>query len=160
MPKYKAMAKEIERKFLVNDESYKERAIGSERISQGYISTDPDRTVRVRIKGEKAFITVKTRNEGCVRNEWEFPIPVADAAEMLDACCGNVLSKTRYYVPAGDGLTWEVDEFHNLGTPLTVAEIELPSADAAFELAPFIGREVTGDARYYNSSLSKGFSAG
>lgn len=150
------MAKEIERKFLVTDQKYKNLANREEDIAQGYISVDPDRTVRVRIKGCKAYLTVKTRNHGMTRNEWEYSVPVADAREMLAECCGNILSKTRYYVPAGNGLTWEIDEFHGVHEGLTVAEIELPAENAAFSLPAFIGKEVTGDPAYYNSSLSKG----
>lgn len=150
------MAKEIERKFLVRDDSYKALAVGSDEIAQGYISANPDGTVRVRLKGEKAFLTVKTRNQGCVRNEWEYEIPVADARQMLENCQGSIISKTRYYVPAGDGLQWEVDEFHGIRRGLTVAEIELPSEGTAFAIPSFIGDEVTGDPAYYNSSLSRG----
>ena len=150
------MAKEIERKFLVTDQTYKNLASHKEDIAQGYISVDPDRTVRVRIKGCKAYLTVKTRNHGMTRNEWEFSVPVTDAREMLAECCGNILSKTRYYVPAGNGLTWEIDEFHGVHEGLTVAEIELPAENVAFSRPAFIGKEVTGDPAYYNSSLSKG----
>lgn len=150
------MAKEIERKFLVTDQKYKNLANREEEIAQGYISVDPDRTVRVRIKGCKAYLTVKTRNHGMTRNEWEYSVPVEDAREMLAECCGNILSKTRYYVPAGNGLTWEIDEFHGVHEGLTVAEIELPAENAAFSLPAFIGKDVTGDPAYYNSSLSKG----
>lgn len=150
------MAKEIERKFLVTDQKYKNLANRDEEIAQGYISVDPDRTVRVRIKGCKAYLTVKTRNHGMTRNEWEFSVPVEDAREMLAECCGNILSKTRYYVPAGNGLTWEIDEFHGAHEGLTVAEIELPAENVAFSRPAFIGKEVTGDPAYYNSSLSKG----
>ena len=149
------MAKEIERKFLVVGDSYKALATMSDEIAQGYLSTEPDRTVRVRIKGGKAFVTVKTRNQGITRNEWEYEIPVADACEML-GCCGTVLRKTRHYVPAGEGLTWEVDEFHNPQPGLTVAEIELPSEDTPFAIPSFIGKEVSGAPAYYNSSLAKG----
>ena len=112
--------------------------------------------MRVRLKGEKAFLTVKTRNQGCVRNEWEYEIPAADARQMLENCRGCIISKTRYYIPADDGLQWEVDEFHGTRQGLTVAEIELPSEDTAFAIPSFIGDEVTGDPAYYNSSLSKG----
>lgn len=150
------MAKEIERKFLVKDDTYKALASGSDEIAQGYISADPDGTVRVRLKGDKAFLTVKTRNRGCIRNEWEYEIPVADAREMLENCRGSIISKTRYYVPAGDGLRWEIDEFHGARQGLTVAEIELPTEGTAFAIPPFIGDEVTGNPAYYNSSLSKG----
>lgn len=148
------MAKEIERKFLVTDDSYRGVAASRTEILQGYISTDPDRTVRVRISGSRGFITVKTRNIGAVRNEWEFEIPLADARAMLAAACSSVLSKTRYILPADDGLKWEVDEFHGCLEGLVVAEIELPGEDHPVNRPAFIGREVTGDPRYYNSNLA------
>ena len=149
------MAKEIERKFLVNDDSFKQLATAKHHICQAYISADPDGTVRVRIKDDKAFITVKTRNHGCVRNEWEYEIPLSDAKEMIAACRGGVIDKTRYIIPADNGLVWEIDEFHGRHQGLVVAEIELPSEDASFALPAFIGQEVTGNPAYYNSSLSQ-----
>lgn len=148
------MGKEIERKFLVTDKSFMDSAIEAKRICQGYLSVDPDATVRVRISDDKAFLTVKGRNEGAVRDEWEYPLPLRDAEEMLDRCCGERrLDKTRYIVPYGER-TWEVDEFRGRLAGLTVAEIELDSADDSVELPGFAGREVTGDPRYYNSMLS------
>lgn len=149
------MAKEIERKFLVDSIEYRQLAVSSCEIAQGYICTDPDGTVRVRIKGDKAFITVKSRTVGCSRNEWEYEIPVADARQMMEICCKAVLTKTRFFVPAADGLCWEVDEFHGRHQGLVVAEIELPNEDTPFDKPAFVGREVTGDAAYYNSSLSQ-----
>lgn len=148
------MAKEIERKFLVKDNTYKALSTGSCVMAQGYLSTDIDATVRIRVSGDKAWITVKSRNRGAVRDEWEYAIPVADARQMLIICKGKVIEKTRYYVPSGD-LTWEVDEYHGVHDGLVVAEIELTSADHPVTLPPFIGKEVTGDSRYYNSTLSK-----
>lgn len=153
------MAKEIERKFLVTDDSFKALAIGKKEIRQGYLCVDPDSTVRIRITDSTAFITVKSRNKGCVRDEWEYAIPVSDASQMLDCCHGRTIEKTRYIVPAGeDNLVWEVDEFHGRHEGLVVAEIELPSSDTTFNPAPFIGREVTGEPQYYNSVLSGIFS--
>lgn len=146
------MSKEIERKFLVTDTSYRALATGKAEIVQGYLSRVPERTVRVRLWNDEAFLTVKTRNVGITRNEWEYRIPAADAREMLKACEG-LLEKTRYIVPAGDGLKWEVDEFHGRHEGLTVAEIELPAEDCGFTKAGFVGEEVTGDPRYYNSNL-------
>lgn len=147
------MAKEIERKFLVNDTSYRSQATEVRCISQGYITREQDRVVRVRIADNKAFITVKTRNDGAVRNEWEFEIPVADAREMLGVCAGRIISKKRYIVPAGE-LCWEIDEFEGDLAPLVVAEIELPAADAPFVRPSFVGREVTDDPQYFNSALA------
>ncbi len=148
------MAKEIERKFLVTDASYKELASESHHIVQGYLNRDPDRTVRVRLLDSRGFITVKTRSHGATRNEWEYPIPADDAREMLNACDGPVLEKVRYIVEAGNGLRWEIDEFGGRLSPLVVAEIELPAEDTEFSKPPFIGKEVTGDPRYFNSSLA------
>lgn len=149
------MAKEIERKFLVGDESYKALATENIEICQGYLSTDPEATVRVRIAGDKAFLTVKGRNRGAVRNEWEYPVPASDAIAMLPCCCGRTVEKTRWIVPAENGLKWEVDEFHGRHEGLVVAEIELPAEDTPFVLPAFVGREVTGEPQYYNSALSQ-----
>lgn len=147
------MAKEIEHKYLVRDNSYEAMADGSVRMRQWYLSRRKESTVRVRIAGERAFLTVKGENRGAVRDEWEYEIPVEDALGMLGCCEGGVIDKTRYRVPYG-GLVWEVDRFHGPLEGLTVAEVELPSADLAYEKAPFAGKDVTGDARYYNSALT------
>lgn len=148
------MSKEIERKFLVKDNSFVAMAAEKRRISQGYLSTDADATVRVRVADGRAWLTVKGRNAGAVRDEWEYAIPEADAEEMLDRCCGGRrVDKTRYIVPFG-GRVWEVDVFAGRLAGLSVTEVELDSAEAAVELPPFAGREVTDDARYYNSVLS------
>lgn len=148
------MAKEIERKFLVTDDSFIQLASSASHIRQAYISTSPDATVRLRIRDAEAFLTVKGRNAGAVRDEWEFRIPVAEAEEMaLKLCGGFAIDKTRYIV-MHDGWRWEVDLFHGRLSGLTVAEIEMPTADSNPPLPKFIGREVTGDPRYYNSVLS------
>lgn len=147
------MAKEIERKFLVTGTAYRVLAVKAREMAQGYICREPDSTVRVRVADGEGFITVKTRNHGATRNEWEYPIPAADARDMLAEACGPLVEKTRYVVPAGDGLNWEVDEFHGRLEGLVVAEIELPSEDTPFARPEFIGSEVTGDPRYYNSNL-------
>lgn len=146
------MALEIERKYLVKDSSFVALAASATAIRQGYLSRDADATVRVRIKGEKAYLTVKTRNRGCVRSEFEYEVPVADAEAMLSACKGLVIDKTRYVVPLG-GYNWEVDLFHGALEGIVVAEIELPSEDAEFAVPPFIGEEVTGKPEYYNSNI-------
>ena len=144
------MSKEIERKFIVKDESYKKRASRVIEIRQAYLSTSPDSVVRIRVSGPMAFLTVKSRTHGCERGEWEYPIPVSDAIEIMDACsCSAMISKTRYIVGR-----WEVDEFHGRLSGLTVAEIELQNAEEHFEKPAFLGREVTGDIRYYNSALT------
>ncbi len=152
------MGKEIERKFLVKNSGYRELATESHSIRQGYLSVNPDATVRVRILDDRAFLTVKSRNRGAERGEWEYEIPLCDGEDLLKLCGGNaILEKVRYVVPAAPGpLRWEVDEFGGARAGLIVAEIELPTADAPFEIPDFIGREVTGDPAYYNSSLAAG----
>ncbi len=149
------MAKEIERKYLVDDMSFINQACGKRHIVQAYLSVNPDATVRVRIADDKAYLTVKSRNKGAVRNEWEYEIPVDDASQMIDTCAqSNIIDKTRYLVPAEHGLTWEIDVFHGQHTGLVVAEIELPEPAYRISLPSFIGDEVTGDPKYYNSSLA------
>lgn len=148
------MAKEIEKKYIVIDDTYRQIAARSTVIRQGYLSTDPLRTVRVRVKGANAYVTIKGLTQGYMRDEWEYGIPLADAEDMLDRLCDNIISKIRYEVNIG-GLTWEVDEFQGKLQGLVVAEVELP--DVAYKITSypaFIGKEVTDDPRYYNSVLS------
>ena len=149
------MAQEIERKFLVKGD-FKSEVFKSTRITQGYLSSVPERTVRVRVKGDKGFITIKgIGNEtGASRYEWEKEIPVDDVRELLKICEPGVIDKTRYLVKNGE-YTFEVDEFYGDNDGLTVAEIELPSEDAAFNKPAWLGEEVTGDVRFYNSMLMK-----
>lgn len=149
------MPREIERKFLVTGD-FKQEACDSFRLVQGYISTDPDRTVRVRIKGEQGFLTIKGRSslDGLSRYEWEKEIPVSEALELMNLCVSGVIDKTRYLVPCGDH-TYEVDVFHGANEGLVLAEIELSDELEAFEKPFWLGEEVTGDVRYYNSMLSK-----
>ena len=144
------MAAEIERKFLVK-EGWRPQANGV-CIAQGYLSTVPERTVRVRIKGEKGYLTVKGRNAGIRRAEYEYEIPLADAEAMLALCEQPLIEKRRHLVPY-EGYTWEVDVFAGANEGLVVAEIELPAEDAAFIKPDWVGAEVSGDARYYNASL-------
>jgi len=146
------MGIEIERKFLLNDDGW--RGLGQPTLMrQGYLTADPVRTVRVRIEGERAVLTIKSKSTGATRGEWEYEIPVADAAELLDRLCKQPLvEKVRHRIEHA-GHTWEVDEFQGENAGLVVAEIELGSEDEAFEKPAWIGREVTGDPRYYNSSL-------
>ncbi len=150
------MSKETEYKFLVKDDSYKRMATASHEISQGYISRRPEGTVRVRVLDREGFLTVKGANRGATRDEWEYPIPIDDAREMLSRVCQEgVIEKTRWIVPYG-GLTWEVDEFHGRRAGLVVAEVELPSPDTplpAGGIPAFAGENVTGDPQYYNSNL-------
>lgn len=152
---------EIERKFLVKDESYKQLAISHYTIIQGYISKDPDRTVRVRIKtphdGEgKAYITIKSKpnHVGFSRFEWEKEIAVADAQSLIELCLPGAIEKTRWIVPAEpQGLVWEIDEFHGRLQGRVLAEIELEKEEQAFIKPTFIGDEVTGQTQYYNANM-------
>ena len=149
------MATEIERKFLVSGD-FKPQVRQHTRIIQGYLSSVPERTVRVRVKGEKGFLTIKGigNASGASRYEWEREIPVAEAEELLAICEPGVIDKTRHLVDV-DGKTFEVDEFHGANDGLTVAEIELASETEAFERPAWLGEEVTGQAKYYNSMLMK-----
>ena len=148
------MGVEIERKFLVQGEAW--RAQGTPvLLRQGYLSAQPERTVRVRIEGERAVLTIKSKNVGAARGEWEYPIPVADAAELLDRLCERpLIEKYRRRIPFA-GFVWEVDEFLGDNAGLVVAEIELPAEDAAFDKPDWVGMEVTQDLRYLNSNLIK-----
>ncbi len=148
------MPKEIERKFLVTSNEYKSLGKG-EYIHQGFLSTVKDRVVRVRIKGEKAWLTIKGISHGASRAEFEYEIPFTDARFMLENLCEKpTIEKHRYLVPFA-GFNWEVDEFHGENDGLVVAEIELPAEDTVFDLPAWVGEEVTSDARYYNANLVK-----
>ena len=149
------MAQEIERKILVKGD-FKQEVFKSTRITQGYLSSVPERTVRVRVKGEKGFITIKGigNESGASRYEWEKEIPVDEVRELLRICEPGVIDKTRYLVKNGP-YTFEVDEFYGDNEGLTVAEIELPDEQAQFERPEWLGEEVTGDVRFYNSMLMK-----
>jgi adenylate cyclase len=148
------MAQEIERKFLVKGD-FRPFAMGSSRIVQGYLSSVPERTVRVRIRDDKGYLTVKGAGNktGASRFEWEKEIPVSDAEELLKICEPGIIDKVRYIVPAADELVFEVDEFHGDNEGLLLAEIELPAEDHPFKKPGWLGEEVTGDKRYYNSML-------
>lgn len=149
------MGREIEHKFLVRGD-FKSGAVGSQHIMQGYLSSVPERTVRVRIKDTKGYITVKGAGDssGASRFEWEKEIPVGDAEELLGICEQGVIDKTRYLVPCGEH-TYEVDEFHGDNDGLVVAEVELASEGETFSRPQWLGEEVTGQAQYYNSMLMK-----
>jgi len=143
---------EIERKFLVAGDGWRELGEAT-LLRQGYLSSDPARVVRVRIEGERAFLTIKGKSQGATRGEWEYPIPVSEAAELLDGLCqAPLIEKVRRRI-AVQGHTWEVDEFLGANAGLVVAEIELGSEDEAFDKPEWIGQEVTHDARYFNSNL-------
>ena len=149
------MGQEIERKFLVSGD-FRSGAKGATRITQGYLCSVPERTVRVRIRGEKGYITVKGAGSasGASRFEWEKEIPADEARELMRLCEPGVIDKTRWLVPIGTH-TFEVDEFHGENEGLILAEVELGSEDEPFELPSWLGDEVTGDPRYYNSALSR-----
>jgi adenylate cyclase len=149
------MGKEIERKFLVKGD-FKPFVSKQTRIVQGYLSSVPERTVRVRIKGDKGYITIKGigNASGASRFEWEREVPVNEIEELLKICEPGVIDKTRYLVKAGPH-TFEVDEFHAENKGLVLAEIELGSEAEAFQKPDWLGEEVTGDTRYYNSMLMK-----
>jgi len=150
------MAVEIERKFLVKSEDFKRDADNKSHIVQGYLCSVPERTVRVRIRGDKGFLTIKgmSSESGASRYEWEDEISLEDAKALLAICEPGVIDKTRYLVRSG-AHTFEVDEFHGENSGLTVAEVELASEDEAFVRPEWVGKEVTGDSSYYNSLLMK-----
>lgn len=145
------MGLEIERKFLVSGEAW--RATPGTRLRQGYLNRDKDRTVRVRIAGSEGFLTVKGRTTGTTRPEFEYPIPLADAEQLLALCDGPLVDKIRRVI-VEQGSRWEVDEFLGENAGLVVAEIELLSEDQAFSKPDWLGPEVSDDARYFNSSLA------
>ncbi|MBR3906833.1 MAG: CYTH domain-containing protein [Bacteroidaceae bacterium] len=150
------MALEIERKFLVADDSYKSMAFHCDRIAQGYLCREGGNSARVRVRGDKGYITIKgpLMDGGISRFEWEKEIPAGEAWELLNLCHGGIIDKTRYLVKCGKH-TFEVDEFYGDNEGLVMAEVELESPDEEFERPQFLGKEVTGDRRYYNSSLTR-----
>ena len=147
---------EIERKFLVKSDDFKKQAFTQNKIAQGYLSSVPERTVRVRIKGHKGFITIKgiSQSGGMSRFEWENEIPLEEAQELLKLCEKGKIEKTRYEIKSGIHV-YEVDEFYGENEGLVMAEIELKSEEETFEKPEWLGEEVTNDERYYNDYLSK-----
>ena len=147
---------EIERKFLVKTEAFKTEAFKQTEIIQGFLNTHKERTVRVRVKGEKGFLTVKGKStsDGLSRYEWEKEIPVDEAKSLLQLCEKGVIEKIRYEVKAEQHI-FEIDEFFGDNKGLIVAEIELNSENEAFSKPDWLGEEVTGQIKYYNSQLSK-----
>ena len=147
---------EIERKFLVSGDDFRQLAYASDRIRQGYICSGHGRTVRVRIRDDRGYLTIKgpSDKEGVVRYEFEKEITLDEARELMKLCEPGRIDKTRYLVKSGNH-TFEVDEFYDENEGLVVAEVELHAADEPYEKPDFIGREVTGDHRYYNSHLRK-----
>lgn len=145
------MGVEIERKFLVIGDTWRE--VAGTRLSQGYLNRDKARTVRIRLAGDEAFLTIKGLSQGASRAEFEYEIPFADGEALLPLCEKPIIEKIRRKIPM-DGFVWEVDEFFGENAGLVVAEIELESEDQAFPRPEWLGAEVTQDARYFNSSLA------
>lgn len=147
---------EIERKFLIASNDFKQEADSRQRIVQGFLNSNPERTVRVRIKGDQGFLTVKGKSSanGTTRFEWEREIPVTEAEALLKLCETGVIDKMRYEVRIGQH-TFEVDEFFGDNEGLIIAEVELANEDENFEKPGWLGKEVTGEIKYYNSQLSK-----
>jgi len=150
------MAQEIERKFLVKNDDFKKESFNKTKIVQGFLSTVPERTVRIRIKGDQGFITVKGigNESGTSRYEWEREISVEDATDLLKISEPGVIDKTRFNVKSG-GHTFEVDEFYGENDGLIVAEVELDTENESFKKPNWLGEEVTGQVKYYNSMLMK-----
>lgn len=149
------MGVEVERKFLVVDDSWRAEVTKATRIVQGYLARTGRVTLRVRVKGEAGFVTIKGETRGISRSEFEYPIPLADARAMLDGLAdGPVVDKVRHLVPVG-GHTWEVDVFEGANAPLVMAEVELGDPDEPFELPSWAGQDVSDDARYYNANLAQ-----
>ena len=150
---------EIERKFLVVSDAFKAQATKSYEIEQGYLCKEPGRTIRVRLRDEKAFLTIKSGmlREGLARIEWEREIDASDAREMLQICMPGVISKTRYIIPAppykGEPRCWEVDVFHGRLDGLVLAELELGDEHEPYEKPAWLGEEVTGQPQYYNANM-------
>lgn len=150
------MGQEIERKFLVKSNAFKEESFKQTEIVQGFLSTVPERTVRVRIAEKKAFITVKGlgNTSGATRFEWENEISIEDAKDLLNICEPGVIDKTRFHVKCGNHI-FEIDEFYGENDGLIIAEVELNSEEEYFEKPAWLGEEVTGQTKYYNAMLMK-----
>lgn len=148
------MAIEVERKFLVTDESWRAAVTSSTAIMQGYLASTPSATVRVRVRGDHAFLTIKGATAGVSRSEYEYPIPLADAAQMLrELASGPVIEKVRHLIPVGEHV-WELDVFAGDNEGLVVAEVELGAEDEAFQKPEWAGAEVSDDPRYFNVNLA------
>ena len=146
------MGIEIEHKYLVVNDNYKSLATKAIHIKQGYLNRNPDRTVRIRIANEKGFLTVKGRNKGDKRLEFEYEIPLDEANKIIELAEPGIVEKTRFIVPY-EGLIWEIDEFHGDLKGVVTAEVELPESDHYYLKPSFIGEDITGNPNYYNSNL-------
>lgn len=151
------MGQEIERKFLVTSDQYKKEAYNKTKIKQGYLSSVPERAVRIRVEGNNGFITIKGigNSSGAARFEWEQEISLHDAEQLLKICEPGVINKIRFEIKAGKDRKFEVDEFHGENDGLVVAEIELKNEDEIFDKPDWLGKEITGDIKYYNAMLMK-----
>lgn len=156
MNSYRMKNQEIERKFLIKG-AFKTAVSEIQHITQGFLSKVPERTVRIRLNDNKGFLTIKGISDasGISRYEFEKEISLADAKDLLALCEPGIIEKTRYIIPVSDTLFFEVDEFHGKNEGLVLAEIELPTRDTHFEKPNWLGKEVTGDVRYYNSTLAE-----
>ncbi len=149
------MAVEIEHKFLVRDERWRREVERSVRMRQGYLTSDAHCSVRVRVAGGQGYLNIKSGTLGIQRSEYEYPIPLAEAEEILDTLCEQpLLEKTRHFVPSGRHL-WEIDEFEGDNAGLIVAEVELSRPDEPFDRPDWLGADVSRDIRYYNSQLAR-----
>lgn len=149
------MPLEIERKFLVRSDEWRAQVQSRELLKQGYLTSGAACSIRARVAGEHAWLNIKAKRSGMTRLEFEYPIPRADADEILSELCnGPLLEKYRHRIPAGE-LVWEIDEFLGANAGLIVAEIELPSEQTSFARPPWLGQEVTDDVRYYNFNLAQ-----
>ena len=146
------MGIEIEHKYLVKGDDYRLMACGTHEIKQGFLSRVPERVVRVRVRDDKGFITIKGKGTAAAHPEFEYEVPLEDALQMMEMCEPPIIEKTRYIV-MHEGNCWEVDEFHGDLQGLVIAELEVPSEDYRYQLPSFVGEEVTGDPRYYNAQL-------
>ncbi len=147
------MAIEIEHKYLVINDNYKELAIHKLHICQSYLSKDKNRIVRIRTADNNAFITIKGKNSGDTRVEFEYPIPLNEAQTLLENLCIKPIIEKYRHIVEFNGNTWEIDEFKGALNGLVLAEIEIPYSEYKYDIPPFIGKNVTNDARYYNSNL-------
>jgi len=146
------MGLEIEKKFLIKNDNWKQFVSEEKEITQGYLNANPNRTVRVRITGKQGFLTIKSKSKGSVRSEFEYEIPIEDATELIELCEKPILSKTRFIVKF-ENHKWEIDVFEKENKGLVVAEIELSKEDEFFLTPDWIGKEVTEETKYYNSQL-------
>ncbi len=146
------MAKEIERKFLLKNNDWQPEADKGTVLKQGYLSTDPERTVRVRLVGKKGMLTIKSKNIGITRNEFEYQIPYADTLELLKLCAPPLIEKTRYKI-IHQNLLWEIDIFSGENKGLAIAEVELSDEHQTITPPAWLGKEVSAEEKYYNSNL-------